>query len=63
MICSGAGVITIVRLSDCFWDGLPLSRTVAVKFEVPGAVSVPEMTPVDARASPAGRLPVVIDHL
>jgi hypothetical protein len=53
----------MVRLSDCFWEGLPLSCTVAVRFEVAGAVGVPEMTPVEARVSPAGRLPVVIDHV
>jgi hypothetical protein len=41
-----------------------LSVTVAVKFEVPVAVGVPEMVPlVAARVSPAGRLPEVMDHV
>ena len=40
-----------------------LSATVAVKEKVPLADGVPEIVPVaDARASPEGKLPEVIDH-
>jgi hypothetical protein len=41
-----------------------LSVTVAVKFEVPFAVGVPEIMPVvAARVSPAGSVPAVIDQV
>lgn len=41
-----------------------MSLTVAVKFDVPVPVGVPEIMPlVGARLSPAGRLPEVIDHV
>jgi hypothetical protein len=41
-----------------------LSVTVAVKFDVPVAVGVPEIMPVvAARVSPAGSVPAVIDHV
>jgi hypothetical protein len=54
----------IDRGTDFVWVGLPLSVTVAVKAKVPLAVGVPEITPVPAaRVSPAGRLPLVIDHV
>jgi hypothetical protein len=35
----------------------------AVKPEVPLTVGVPEITPVDDRVKPAGRLPEAIDQL
>ena len=39
------------------------SVSVIVKFEVPRAVGVPLMTPVDVLSvSPAGKLPLVTDH-
>jgi hypothetical protein len=41
-----------------------LSLTDAVKLNVPLVVGVPEMMPVvAARVSPAGSVPVVIDHV
>jgi len=44
--------------------GLSLSRTVAVKLAVPLVVGVPEIAPVeDARVSPAGSLPELMDQL
>jgi len=50
--------------TDFVWDGLLLSFTTAVKFDVPLAVGVPEITPVIAASvRPAGRLPAEIDHV
>jgi hypothetical protein len=50
--------------ADFVWTGLPLSLTVAVKFDVAAADGTPEITPVvAARVNPAGRLPEVIDHV
>ncbi len=40
-----------------------LSVTAAVKIDVPAAVGVPEITPVVARVSPAGSVPVLIDQV
>jgi len=61
---AGAGAVTIVRAADAVCVGELLSVTVTVKLEVPLAEGVPEITPVDdERASPAGRLPEVIDQL
>jgi hypothetical protein len=58
------GVTTIAVLADVVWAGLLLSFTAAMKVEVPLAVGVPEITPVDsARVSPAGNAPEAIDHL
>lgn len=49
--------------ADVVCAGLPLSVTVAVRFEFPPAVGVPEIVPVAAvSVNPAGRLPDVIDH-
>ena len=51
------------RLTDLDWTGEPLSLTDAVKLNVPLAVGVPEIKPVDAvRLRPAGREPEVIDQ-
>jgi hypothetical protein len=51
------------RLTDLDWIGEPLSLTDAVKLNVPLAVGVPEIKPVDAvRLRPAGREPEVIDQ-
>jgi hypothetical protein len=59
-----AAAITIEVATDFDWTGVPLSLTVAVKFEVPLVEGVPEMIPVvAARVSPAGRLPEVIDQV
>jgi hypothetical protein len=50
--------------ADLVWTGLPLSLTAAVKVNVPLAVGVPEITPLLAESvNPAGRLPLVMDHL
>ena len=50
-------------VADFVWTGLLLSVAVAVNENVPLAVGVPEITPLpDVNASPAGRLPEVIDH-
>jgi hypothetical protein len=55
---------TSTMLTDFVCTGLLLSLTVAVKFEVPVTVGVPEIVPVvAARVSPAGRLPEVIAHV
>jgi hypothetical protein len=55
---------TIVVAADFVCAGLPLSVTVTVKFDVPLAVGVPEITPVlAARVRPVGRVPAVIDHV
>jgi len=60
----GAAVaMTIDSWTALVCTGLSESVTVAVKLVVPLAVGVPEIIPVaDARDSPAGRLPVVMDH-
>lgn len=58
-----AAATTIERLTDLVCAGLPASVTVAVKLVVPVAVGAPEISPVaGVRASPAGRLPVVMDQ-
>jgi hypothetical protein len=43
--------------------GLLLSLTAAVNAEVPLVVVVPEITPVDDKAKPVGRLPEPTDQL
>jgi hypothetical protein len=49
---------------DSVWLGLSESATVAVKLNVPTAVGVPEINPVDAaRERPAGNCPAVIDQV
>jgi hypothetical protein len=58
-----AAAMTIESDADLVCTGLPASVTVAVKFAVPVAVGVPEMSPVaGVRVRPAGRLPAVIDQ-
>jgi hypothetical protein len=60
---TGVGATTILVLTDKDWVGFPLSATVATKLDVPGAVGMPEMTPVDrVSVRPAGRLPDAMDH-
>jgi len=57
-----ATVMLIEAEADC--AGLPLSLTEAVIVAAPLAVVVPEIKPVeDARLSPAGSLPELIDHV
>ena len=60
----GAGAVTAIESgTDCVCAGLPASVTIAVKFAVPLALGVPEITPVaEASERPAGRLPAVIDQ-
>lgn len=63
MIFNRRGATTNVIGTDVFWLGFPPSDTVATKFEVPLAVSVPEISPVVGfRLKPTGRLPDVIDQ-
>jgi hypothetical protein len=60
---SGVDATEIVTGADVVCIGLLLSLTAAVKVATPLVVGVPEMAPVDARLSPAGRLPEATDHL
>ena len=49
-----AGAVAVAFVLSCTWT---------VKFDVPGAVGVPEMTPVaDEIESPAGRAPDAMLH-
>jgi hypothetical protein len=64
VIASAFGAITIAVAADFACAGLPLSTTLTVKFDVPLADGVPDITPVlAARVRPVGRLPDVIDQL
>ena len=59
-----AELIVMDEFTVAVWAGLLESSTVSVKAEVPLAVGVPEMIPVEALSvSPAGRLPAVTDHV
>jgi hypothetical protein len=63
VIASDGTATTIDSVTDFVNAGLEASVTVAVKLAVPVAVGVPEIKPVDeARVTPAGRAPPVIDH-
>jgi hypothetical protein len=63
-IASGDPVDAIDNIANLVWIGELLSLTVTVKFDVPVAVGVPEITPVDGeRVKPAGRAPELIDQL
>jgi len=57
-----AAATTIERVADLVCAGLDESVTVTVKLAVPLAVGVPEIRPVEAMVSPAGKAPPVIDH-
>jgi hypothetical protein len=63
VIMSGVGITAMVPEADADWAGLLLSLTVAVNAAAPPVVGVPEITPVDDRVKPAGRLPEAIDQL
>jgi hypothetical protein len=64
VIARAAVATTIERLADFVCAGFPASVTVAVKLNVPMAVGVPEIRPVpEARLSPAGRPPEVMDQV
>ena len=61
---SEVGLTRIAAVVDLVCTGLLLSVTVAVKVEDPLAVGVPDMAPVDdARVSPVGSLPELIDQV
>jgi hypothetical protein len=63
-VAGGAAATTIDIAADFVWTGLPLSVTVAVNLDVPLAVGVPEIAPLlTDKLRPAGRLPVLIDHV
>jgi hypothetical protein len=54
----------MVIAADWLTEGCSLSRTVAVKLELPLLVGFPAMMPVEAaNESPLGRLPDVIDQV
>jgi hypothetical protein len=64
LIASGtAAVIERARTAVVVWAGEPASLTVTPILKLPLAVGVPEIRPVDARVSPVGRVPEVIDHV
>jgi hypothetical protein len=57
-----ATAIEIVAELVCL--GFPESTTVAVKLNVPLAIGMPEIAPVDdTRETPAGNCPDIIDHV
>jgi hypothetical protein len=58
-----AGLTTMESAFVTVFAGAQESITLTVKFDVPYAVGVPEITPVPAAIDrPAGRLPELIDH-
>ena len=61
--CDGAAmVMDVFAVALC--AGLPESVTTAVKLNVPLAVGVPEMTPLEGfKDRPAGRLPEEMVHV
>jgi hypothetical protein len=63
VIVSGVGNITRLPVTDADCTGLLLSFTVAMKAEDPLVVGVPDMTPAEDSARPAGKLPDAIDQL
>ena len=64
VVTDRAGLTTMVRFAVAVLAvGVSESVTVTVKFVVPEAVGVPEITPVDAlRSRPRGRVPLVMVH-
>ena len=64
VIANVGGAMTKESGMDLVCEGLDASATVAVKVNVPVAVGVPETMPVVVPSvSPAGRLPLVMDHV
>jgi hypothetical protein len=61
-IFSGVAENVIVSLADCVCTGLLLSCTLTVKVDEVPLVGVPEISPVEERVSPAGRLPALTDQ-
>jgi hypothetical protein len=63
VIARVAGATTNEKATDLVCAGLPASVTVTVKPSVPLVFGVPEIRPVvEARLSPAGRLPAPMDQ-
>jgi hypothetical protein len=62
---SVAGVVLAVidSCADAVCTGEPLSATVTVKLDVPFFVGVPEITPALDSDNPAGRFPLLTDHV
>ena len=64
VIVSRIGETTTAAVADAACTGLLLSTTVAVKDATPLVVGTPEIVPVDdARVSPEGSLPEVMDQV
>ena len=65
VVTDNAGFTTMLKFAVAVLAvGVSESVTVTVKFVVPEAVGVPEIAPVAVlRVRPAGRLPVVTDHV
>ena len=55
-------MITTELIVETVWTGLLLSLKETVKFEVPLADGVPEISPEDDSVNPAGRPPEAIDQ-
>ena len=63
VIARVAGATINEKATDLVCAGLPASVTVTVKPNAPVAVGVPEIRPVvEARLSPAGRLPAPMNQ-
>ena len=63
VIARVAGATTNEKATDLACAGFPASVTVTVKPNVPLVFGVPEIRPVvEARLSPAGRLPAPINQ-
>ena len=59
VVMTSLGLMVMVKACFAVWGGVPESAAVTVKFVVPAAVGVPEMSPEPLRVNPPGRLPVV----
>ena len=63
VIARVAGATTNEKATELACAGLPASVTLTVKPNVPVVFGVPEIRPVvEARLSPAGRLPAAMDQ-
>jgi hypothetical protein len=59
VVMTSSGLMVMVNACFAVWGGVPESVAVTVKFVVPAAVGVPEMSPAPLRVNPAGSFPVV----
>ena len=59
VVMTSLGLMVMVNACFAVWGGVLESVAVTVKFVVPAAVGVPEMSPEPLRVNPPGRLPVV----